>query len=140
MGDGRNISTSGGRWKHTWIRLSIWSLKRHDHLISVLRMFTWSFSAVVVLAAVVGRLGLETALCVIGFGGLSAVVLLTGLVLIRRNVLLGIDDPVLRTEAHQAMLALIRSRSSMHPARRAQSDPKARTDASSCLQTGECGR
>jgi len=142
MNDRRNTGATYGRRKHLLARLSIWSLKRHDHLIAVLRMSMWSFSAVVLLAAVVGRLDLQTALLIIAFGGLSAVVLLTGLVLTRRSVLLSIDDPDLRAEAHQALRALIRSKSktTLRPAYRTESD---RTSLSGeggvdCLQGEEC--
>jgi branched-subunit amino acid transport protein AzlD len=140
MNDRRNTWTLNGGRKHLWIRLSIWSLKRHDDLIAVLRMVMMAFPYVVLLAVFAGRLDLETALRVIGFGALAVVVLITGLVLTRRNVLLGIDDPDLRSEAHQAMLALIRSRVPIHTAGRAQVDREAPTNAARCAQTGECNR
>lgn len=135
----RKTARSKARRLHPWIRLSIWSLHRHDHLIAGLRMVMWSSAALVLLAVFAGRLDLETALRLIAFGGLSAVVLLTGLVLTRRNVLLGIDDPVLKSEVHQAMLALIRSRTASHPAGRVMNTRKARNGRDRCVQTGECG-
>ena len=140
MNDLRHTAKINEGRKHPWVRVSIWSLKRHDHLIAILRMAMWSFSAVVLLAVFAGRLDLEAALRVIAFGGLSTVVLLTGLVLTRRNVLLHIDDPALKTEAYQAMLVLIRSREKIHPAGKAQNDGKARTGADPCRQTRECDR
>jgi hypothetical protein len=102
-------------------------------------MSMWSFSGVVLLAAVVGRLDLQTALRVIAFGGLAVVVLLTGLALTRRNVLLAIDDPDLKAEAHQAMLALMRSRMAVRPAAREERDPAARSETGNCPQGPECG-
>lgn len=140
MNDRRNTPTINGNRNQLWIRLSIWSLKRHNDLIAVLRMVMMAFSYVVLLAVFAGRLDLETALRVIAFGGLSAVVLITGLVLTRRNVLLGIEDPVLKAEAHQAMLALIRSRVPVHSEGWAQNDQEVRSDAAGCGQTGECNR
>ena len=140
MNDLRHTAKINGGRKHPWVRVSIWSLKRHDHLIAVLRMAMWSFSAVVLLAVFAGRLGLEAALRVIAFGGLSAVVLITGMVLTRRNVLLHIDDPALKTEAYQAMLALIRSREKIHPAGKAHNEVKARNSADPCRKPGECNR
>ena len=74
----RKTARSKARRLHPWIRLSIWSLHRHDHLIAGLRMVMWSSAALVLLAVFAGRLDLETALRLIAFGGLSAVVLLTG--------------------------------------------------------------
>ena len=138
MNDRRNTATIHGRRKHLWIRLSIWSLKRHDQLLAVLRMSMWSYSAVVLLAALAGRLDLQAALRIIAFGGLAAVALLTGLVMTRRNVLLSIDDPDLKAEAHHALLALIQSRTSIRPATRTESDRTARSGAD-CPQGGECG-
>lgn len=125
--------------KRLGARLSIWSIRRHDAILSVLRMSMWSFSGVVLLAAVVGRLDLQTALRVIAFGGLAVVVLLTGLALTRRNVLLAIDDPDLRAEAHQAMLSLMRSRMALRPAAREERDSAARSEAGNCPQGPECG-
>jgi hypothetical protein len=140
MNDLGHTENIDGRRKHPLIRLSIWSLKRHDHLIAGLRMVMMAFAAVVLLAVFAGRLDLEAALRVIAFGGLSVVVLLTGLVLTRRNVLLHIDDPALKNEAYQAMLALIRSRQKMHPAGKAHKDGKTRTSAEPCRQARECDR
>jgi len=101
----------------------------------------WSFSAVVLLAAVVGKLELQTALRIIAFGGLSAVALLTGLALTRRSVLLSIDDPDLKAEAHQALLSLIRSRTSIRTAGQTESDRTTQSGAGGldCPQGEECG-
>lgn len=140
MRDLRHTPTHHERWKHPWIHLSIWSLKQRDHLNWVVRMVMWSFSALVLLAVIAGKIDLETALRVFAYGGLSAVVLLTGLVLIRRKVLLGIDDPIMREEAHQAMIALMRSRASIHPAGRASNDRDDRSGADRCSHPGGCGR
>ena len=138
MNDRRNIATINGRRKHLWIRLSIWSLKRHDHLISVLRMSMWSYSAVVLLAAVAGRLDLQAALRIIGFGGLSVVVLLTGLLLTRKNVLLSLEDPQLKKEAHHAMLDLMRAKSAGRLAKSEKPSPSAQGRTASCRHPGEC--
>ena len=140
MNNRRDTAAINERRKHPWVRLSIWSLKRHDDLIAVLRMVMMAFPAVVLLAVFAGRLELDAALRIIAFGALGVVVLLAGLVLTRRNVLLGIDDPALKTEAHRAMMALIRSRVSIRPAGRAQEDRKNRTGADRCAHPGECGR
>jgi hypothetical protein len=140
MNDLRHTAKINGGRTHPWVRVSIWSLKRHDHLIAVLRMVMMAFSMVVLLAVFAGRLDLEAALRVIAFGGLSIVVLLTGLVLTRRNVLLNIDDPALKTEAHKAMIALIRSREKIHPAGKVKNDGKVRTSTDRCRQTRECDR
>jgi len=140
MNDLRNSATRHGRRRHPWIRLSIWSLKRHNHLIAILRMVMMAFAVMVLLPVFGGRIDLETALRVIAFGGLGVVVLLTGLVLTRRNVLLHIADPALKTEAYRAMLALIRSRGPIHHAGRAKGDRHARTGADRCRQTRECYR
>ena len=122
------------------VRLSIWSIRRHQALLSALRRTMGSFSAVVLLAVLVGRLDLQTALGVIGFGGLAVVVLLTGLVLTRRNVLLSVEDPELKAEARQAMLDLIRSKTSSRAAGRRPSRRTGRSGADRCPQTGECAR
>lgn len=129
-----------GFWSHKMVALSIWSIRRHQSLLSVLRRIMWSFSAVVLLAALVGRLDLQTALGVIGFGGLAVVVLLTGLVLTRRNVLLSVKDPELKAEARQAMLELIRSKTSSRATGRQPSRRAGRSGAGRCPQTGECAR
>ena len=140
MSERRATATSNDRRKHLWIRLSIWSLKRHDRLIAVLRMAMMAFPFVVLLAVFAGKIDLEAALRVIAFGGLAAVVLITGLVLTRRNVLLGIDDPGLRAEAHEAMAALIRKRTAIHSAGQVQQDRNEPTEADRCRQPGECRR
>lgn len=132
-----NTAAIKGKPKHLWIRLSIWSLKRHDNLIYALRMSMLSFSAVVLLAAVIGKLDLQTALRILAFGGLGIVVLLTGLVVTRRNILLAIDDPDLRVEAHQALLALIRSKNRVPAGRTEVRDPGT-SCVDFCRQTGEC--
>ena len=124
--------------KRLWARMSIWSIRRHDAILWVSRMGMWSFSGVVLLAAVVGKLDLQTALRVIAFSGLAAVLLLTGLVLTRRNVLLAIDDPELRDGAHRALLELIRSRMPERSLSREESTRTARKSAGRCPQVGEC--
>ena len=140
MNDLRHTAKISGGRRHPWVRVSIWSLKRHDHLIAVLRMVMMAFPVMVLLPVFAGRIDLETALRVIAFGGLGVVVLLTGLVLTRRNVLLHIDDPALRTEAYQAMLALISARGAIHHAGRAKGGRKAPTGTDHCRQTRECDR
>lgn len=136
MNDRRN----NGSHNHLWIRLSIWSLKRHARLIAVLRMIMMAFPFVVLLAVFAGRLELETALRVIAIGGLSVVLLLAGLVLTRRNVLLAIDDPDLKAEALQAMLVLIQSRAPVQAEDRVPNDREARNGAGQCAHPGDCGR
>jgi hypothetical protein len=70
-------------------------------------MYMFAAVAVLVLLALAGRLSLEAALQVAGFGSLTLILLLGGLIVSRRNHLLGITDPELRQEAYHAMLELI---------------------------------
>jgi hypothetical protein len=134
-----HIYSSDRKWKRIGARLSIWSIRRHDALLGLLRVSMWTFSAVVLLAAAAGRLDLQVALRIIGFGGLSVVVLLTGLVITRKNVLLALEDPELRHEAHQAMLNLMQAKGNGRLTKREKSSPSVRSGATPCRQPGECG-
>ena len=91
-------------------RLCIWSIKNHDWLIARLREYVWSACGLILLLAAFGAIGLQAALLIVAFGCMGIIVVLTGLVLTRRNHLLNLTDPELKNEVYSAMIALIQQR------------------------------
>ena len=89
-------------------KLCILSVKHHDTLVTAVQQYMWVGSATILYLSLVGKLDMGLALSVIGFGGLSIIALLWGLIESRRFYLKAIQDPELKDEAYQAMLNLIR--------------------------------
>jgi len=107
MNTNPNPSYSSGNSATLAAKACIWSIRNQQRLMARLRTTMWAFSATILVLSISGRFGLQTALLIIGFGGLGVVVMLTGLIQTRRILLLNIQDPDLRRQAHVAMLELI---------------------------------
>jgi hypothetical protein len=90
--------------------LSIWSIRRHDLLVTHLRIYVWSAAATILLLALGNVISLSTALYAILFSVLGLIVLIWLLLERRRTILLRIENKDLRKEAHAAMLAFIDAR------------------------------
>jgi hypothetical protein len=68
--------------------------------------------SVILLLSILLPIRLETALHIILYTGLTVIGLLWALIERRRSWLLGIQDPVLKETAHQAMITYLRQRTS----------------------------
>jgi hypothetical protein len=68
--------------------------------------------SVMLLLSILLPIRLETALHIILYTGLTVIGLLWALIERRRSWLLGIQDPVLKETAHQAMITYLRQRTS----------------------------
>ncbi|MDM8516222.1 hypothetical protein QUF76_08500 [Desulfobacterales bacterium HSG16] len=92
---------------HLVAKLCILSVKHHNTLITAIWQYMWVASTTILYLSLVGKLEMELALSIIGFGGLSIVALLWGLIETRRICLKDIQDPDLKDKAYQVMLDLI---------------------------------
>lgn len=91
-------------------RFCIWTLRWQRYLAFHLRVFTWLGTGVVLFLALAGQIAFETALHSIVISLFAIATLVWFLIRARRTSLLHIEDPALRSAAHEAMILLIRSR------------------------------
>lgn len=91
-------------------KFCIWTMQ-WQHLIAYhVKVFTWSASAIVMLLALAGKISFDAALYSIVICLFLISLLIWLFLRARRTSLLAIEDPVLRLQAHQSMLALIEKR------------------------------
>jgi hypothetical protein len=103
-------------WSRKRADFYLWTIRRQNHISAAIRTQLMSAVSVVLLLSILLPIGLETALHIILYTGLTVIGLLWALIERRRSWLLGIQDPVLKETAHQAMVTYLRQRTSFgHP-------------------------
>ena len=91
-------------WSRKRADFYLWTIRRQDHISATIRIQLMSAVSVVLLLSILLPIQLETALHIILYTGLAIIGLLWALIERRKSWLLGIQDPVLREAAHQAMI------------------------------------
>ncbi|MGB5420968.1 MAG: hypothetical protein WBN03_02345, partial [Desulfobacterales bacterium] len=99
-------------WSRKKSDFYLWTIRRQNHISDIIRTQLMSVVSVVLLLSILLPIRLETALHVILYTGLTVIGLLWVLIERRRSWLLGIQDPVLKEAAHQAMIAYLKQRTS----------------------------
>ncbi|MGA9539403.1 MAG: hypothetical protein WBR24_26150 [Desulfobacterales bacterium] len=91
-------------WSRKRADFYLWTIRRQDHISATIRTQLMSAVPVVLLLSILLPIRLETALHIILYTGLTVIGLLWALIERRKSWLLGIQDPVLKEVAHQAMI------------------------------------
>lgn len=99
-------------WSRKKSDFYLWTIRRQNHISDIIRTQLMSVVSVVLLLSILLPIRLETALHVILYTGLTVIGLLWVLIERRRSWLHGIQDPVLKEAAHQAMIAYLKQRTS----------------------------
>jgi len=99
-------------WSRKKADFFLWTIRRQSHIAVAIQTQLTSAVALVLLLTLLLPIRLETALQGIFFGGMAVIALVWALIERRRSWLLGIDDPVLKEAAHQAMIAYLRQKAS----------------------------
>ena len=99
-------------WSRKKSDFYLWTIRRQNHISVIIRTQLMSAVSVVLLLSILLPIRLETALHIIFYTGLAVIGLLWALIERRRSWLLGIQDPVLKEAAHQAMIAYLKQRTS----------------------------
>jgi hypothetical protein len=99
-------------WSKKRADFYLWTIRRQNHISVTIRTQLMSAVSVVLLLSILLPIRLETALHIIFYTGLAFIGLLWALIERRRSWLLGIQDPVLKEAAHQAMIAYLKQRMS----------------------------
>ena len=115
-------------WSRKKADFYLWTIRRQHHISAAIRTQLMSAACVVLLLSILLPIRLETALHVIFYSGLAVIGLLWALIERRRSWLLGIQDPVLKETAHQAMIAYLMQRTSI-------GCPKGQCSDSDCTRT-----
>jgi O-antigen/teichoic acid export membrane protein len=90
----------------------LWTIRRQNHISTTIRTQLMSVVFFMLLLSILLPIRLETALYIIFYTGLAVIGLLWALIERRRSWLLGIQDPVLKEAAHQAMIFYLEQRRS----------------------------
>jgi hypothetical protein len=99
-------------WSRKRADFYLWTIRRQHHISATIRTQLMSAVSVVLLLSILLPIRLETALHIILYTGLTVIGLLWALIERRRSWLLGIQDPVLKETALQAMITYLRQRAS----------------------------
>jgi hypothetical protein len=99
-------------WSRKRADFYLWTIRRQHYISAVIRAQMMTAVSVVLLLSILLPIRLETALHIILYTGLTVIGLLWVLIERRRSWLLGIQDPVLKETAHQAMITYLRQRTS----------------------------
>ncbi|MGA9263310.1 MAG: hypothetical protein WBV95_15140 [Desulfobacterales bacterium] len=99
-------------WSRKRADFYLWTIRRQNHISATIRTQLMSAVSIVLLLSILLPIGLETALHIILYTGLTVIGLLWALIERRRSWLLGIQDPVLKETAHQAMITYLRQMTS----------------------------
>ena len=108
----QNLSLGETYWSRKRADFYLWTIRRQNHISATIRTQLMSAVSVVLLLSILLPIRLETALYIILYTGLTVIGLVWTLIERRRSWLLGIQDPVLKEAAHQAMIAYMRQRTS----------------------------
>ena len=106
----QNLSLGETYWSRKRAEFYLWTIRRQNHISATIRTQLMSVVSVVLLLSILLPIRLETALHVIVYTGLTVIGLLWVLIERRRSWLLGIQDPVLKETAHQAMIFYLEQR------------------------------
>jgi len=90
------------------IKLCIWSIRNQAWLAGHVRLYIYTATALVAFLALAGVISFETAMFSAFSGGTVLMGLIWTLVQQRRAMLLNIQDPEVREQAHSAMLSYLR--------------------------------
>ena len=88
-------------------RFCIMTILYQDVILYHLKVYMTSASAVIILLYLAGKIGSEIAFSILIITGMSIFGLMWFLIMARKKSLLGIEDPVLRETAHNAMIAYL---------------------------------
>ena len=99
-------------WSRKRADFYLWTIRRQNHISATIRTQLMSAVSVVLLLSILLPIRLETALHIILYTGLTVIGLLWALIERRKSWLLGIQDPVLKEVAHQAMIFYLKQRTS----------------------------
>jgi hypothetical protein len=99
-------------WSRKKADFYLWTIRRQNHISAAIRTQLMSAVSVMLLLSILLPIRLETALHIILYTGLTVIGLLWALIERRRSWLLGIQDPVLKETANQAMITYLRQRTS----------------------------
>jgi hypothetical protein len=106
------LSRGATFWSRKMADFYLWTIRRQDHISATIRTQLMSAVPVVLLLSILLPIRLETALHIILYTGLTIIGLLWALIERRKSWLLGIQDPVLKEAAHQAMIFYLEQRRS----------------------------
>jgi Flp pilus assembly protein TadB len=90
------------------IRLSIWSVRNQSWLAGQVRIYIFFGTALIAFLALAGVISIETAMFSALCGGLVLMGLIWTFIQQRRAILLNIEAPEVREQAHRAMLTYLR--------------------------------
>ena len=90
------------------VRLSIWSVRNQSLLAGQVRIYIFSGTALIAFLALAGVISIETAMFSALCGGLVIMGLIWTFIQQRRAILLNIEAPEVREQAHRAMLTYLR--------------------------------
>jgi hypothetical protein len=90
------------------VRLSIWSVRNQSWLAGQVRIYIFSGTALIAFLALAGVISIETAMFSALCGGLVIMGLIWTLIQQRKAILLNIEAPEVREQAHRAMLTYLR--------------------------------
>jgi hypothetical protein len=99
-------------WSRKKADFYLWTIRRQNHISATIRTQLMSAVSVVLLLSILLPIRLETALHIILYTGLTVIGLIWALIERRKSWLLGIQDPVLKEAAHQAMIFYLKQRTS----------------------------
>ena len=86
------------------IRLSLWSIRNQSWLAGHIRIYIYTGTALIAFLALAEVITIETAMLSAFCAGLIIMGLIWTLIQHRKSILLNIDEPDLRREAHNTML------------------------------------
>jgi hypothetical protein len=90
------------------VRFSIWSVRNQSWLAGQVRIYVFSGTALMAFLALAGVISIDTAMFSALCGGLVIMGLIWTFIQQRRVILLNIEAPEVREQAHRAMLAYLR--------------------------------
>lgn len=99
-------------WSRKRADFYLWTIRRQNQISATIRTQLMSAVSVVLLLSILLPIRLETALHGILYAGLTIIGILWALIERRKSWLLGIQDPVLKEAAHQAMIFYLEQRTS----------------------------
>ena len=109
------LSRGESFWSRKRADFYLWTIRRQDHISATIRTQLMTAVSVVLLLSILLPIQLETALHIILYTGLTIIGLLWVLIERRKSWLLGIQDPVLKEAARQAMIFYLEQRMSCRP-------------------------
>jgi hypothetical protein len=109
----QSLSLGETYWSRKRANFFLWTIRRQHHISAIIRTQLMSAVSVLLLLSILLPIRLETALHIILYTGLTVIGLLWVLIERRRSWLLGIQEPVLKETAHQAMITYLSQKTSL---------------------------